>query len=159
MRFLEQHQIAYESFEFDDSIHSAEGVAEALDVPAATVYKTLVVMPDDGSSSKPMLVLLSAGRTLDLKKFAKGAGLKKVRMAKHDEAEKLTSLKVGGISALALTAKNWPVFIDQPATDLEQILMSAGQRGLNLRLGVQDFIKTLKVTVLDCSRLAETDEE
>lgn len=157
MRFLEQHQIDYEPIEFDDTIHSAEGVAQAVGVSEAMVYKTLVVMPDDNNSKKPFLVLLSGGRSLDLKKFAKVVGLKKVRMAKHAEAESLTGLKVGGISPLALTAKNWPVYIDQPVTTLEHVLLSAGQRGTNLKVGVQDLIRVLKIQVVDCSQ-ADEDE-
>ena len=150
MRFLENHAVAYEICEFDDSIHSAEGVAEFFDIPLYTVYKTLVVMPDDGSSNKkPMLALLGAGRQLELKQFAKGAGFKKVRMASQQEAEKLTGLKVGGISALALTAKHWQVFLDQVAIELDTILISAGQRGINLRVGVEDLIKVLAIQVLE----------
>ena len=149
MRFLENHTIAYEICEFDDSIHSAEGVAEFFDIPPQTVYKTLVVMPDDGSSKKPMLALLSAGRQLDLKRFAKSAGFKKVRMASHQEAETLTGLKVGGISALALTAKNWPVYLDQAATEFDTILISAGQRGINLRVGVEDLIMVLAMHIFE----------
>lgn len=151
MRFLETHTIAYEICEFDDSIHSAEGVAEFFDIPLHTVYKTLVVLPDNGNSKKPMLVLLSAGRQLDLKRFAKGAGFKKVRMANHQEAERLTGLKVGGISALALTAKNWQVYLDQAATELDTILISAGQRGINLRVGVEELIKVLDIHVFEYS--------
>jgi prolyl-tRNA editing enzyme YbaK/EbsC (Cys-tRNA(Pro) deacylase) len=53
-------------------------------------------------------------------------------------------LKVGGISALALTQKNWPVYLDQPAAGLEYILVSAGQRGLDLRVPAPALIRVLK---------------
>lgn len=149
MRFLEREGVTYEVIEFDDSIHSAEGVAEFAGVPASMVYKTLVVIPE--GSNRPILVLTSGDRTLDLKKVAQGTGNKKVRMAAHQEAEKLTGLKVGGISALALTAKNWPVYIDQPATELEHLLVSAGQRGVNLKIAVQDFIRVIKAQVISAT--------
>ncbi len=149
MRFLDRHKIEYEVFEFDDAIHSAEGVAEAVDVLSSTVFKTLVVMPDDGASQKPLLVLISAEQTLDLKRLAQITSHKKVRMATHQEAEKLTRLKVGGISALALTNKNWPVYIEQAAVAHEQILISAGQRGINLRVSVQDLVRVLDMTVVE----------
>lgn len=151
MRFLEQQKIPYEVFEYDDSRHSAGEVADLIGASADEVYKTLVVIPEDVSSKKPLLVLLSAPQSLDLKKLARAAGYKKVRMAAHDEAEKLTGLKVGGISSLALTHKNWPVYIDQRATQLTHIYMSAGQRGINLRVPVADFMKVLKVTAVDCA--------
>lgn len=151
MRFLEQHQIPYQIHEFDDSIHDAQGVAASVGVPLHTVYKTLVVMPDDGPG-KPMLVLIGADRTLHLKNLAKATGHKKVRMAAHQEAEKLTGLKVGGISALALTAKNWPVYIDQRVEGLSNILVSAGQRGLDLGVPVKELLQVLNIKMVDCSQ-------
>ena len=42
MRLLDARRIWYEAHEFSPDIHSAEGVAEALGVPAAQVFKTLV---------------------------------------------------------------------------------------------------------------------
>lgn len=151
MRFLEQHAVSYQSYEFDDSIHDAQGVAAFVGVASHTVFKTLVVIPED-ATNKPLLVLLSADHTLDLKKLAKATQHKKVRMAAHNEAEKLTGLKVGGISALALTAKRWPVYIDKHVEGLDTILVSAGQRGLNLGVPAQALIKILNIQVIDCSQ-------
>lgn len=152
MRFLEQNGVAYEVIEFDDTVHSAQGVADFIGVPSHHVYKTLVVMPDErGTRVRPLLVLTSGDRQLDLKKTARAVGLKKVRMATHQEAEKLTGLKVGGISPLALTGKNWQVYIDQTVLDLEWILLSAGQRGLNLKINAQDLIRVLEIEVIDAS--------
>lgn len=149
MRFLEREGIAYEVIEFDESIHSAEGVAAFVGVPPNMVYKTLVVIPE--GSNRPMLILASGERSLDLKKVAQGTGHKKVRMAAHQEAEKLTGLKVGGISALALTAKNWTVYIDQPVTELDYLLVSAGQRGVNLKIAVADLIRVLQAQVISAT--------
>lgn len=156
MRFLETNKIDYTPHEFADSIHSAEGVAEALDIPFEHIYKTLVVMPDDKNAKpRPYLVLLSAGRQLDLKAFAKAVNIKRVRMASHVEAEKLTGLKVGGISPLALTAKNWDVYIDDRVLDLDWLLLSAGQRGTNLQVQRTDLINVLNMQVVACSTEAE----
>ncbi|MCI0712129.1 MAG: aminoacyl-tRNA deacylase [Chloroflexi bacterium] len=153
MRLLERSNIDYVVHEFDDSIHSADRVAAVLGIDLHRVYKTLVVMPDDKNArGRPMLVLLSAGRELDLKAMAQAADMKKVRMAGHDEAEKLTGLKVGGISPLMLTNKNWPVFIDARAVDLDWILLSAGQRGMNLQVNVVDLIRVLDIQPVDVAR-------
>ena len=152
MRFLEKHKIDYTPREFDDSIHSAEGVAEALNMPFKHIYKTLVVLPDDKSTKpRPYLVLLSAGRQLDLKALARVINIKKVRMATHAEAEKLTKLKVGGISPLALTAKNWDVYIDERVLELDWLLLSAGQRGTNLQVNRADLMQVLKMHIVSCS--------
>lgn len=150
MRFLESHGVAYEAIEFDDNIHDAVELAEAVGVSPHLVYKTLVV---DTGEKNPVLALIAADRRLDVKALAKAAGYKKLSMASHADAEKWTGLKTGGISPLALTSKNWAVFLDTPAEDLPHILLSAGQRGLNLRLATADLIRVLRPTLATISDL------
>jgi Cys-tRNA(Pro)/Cys-tRNA(Cys) deacylase len=155
MRLLDQFKVPYEALEYPDTIKDAEEVAEVLGIPYFMLYKTLVVQPD--GAGKPMLVLLACDRKLDLKKMALAAGLKKVRMAAHKDAESLTGLKVGGISALMLRDKNWQVYLDQPATELEHIVMSAGQRGIQLRIPVTPLVNLLRTRLADIS--TEADDE
>ncbi len=62
-------------------------------------------------------------------------------MASHAEAERLTGLRVGGISALALTDKGWSVLLDVSAESRETMLVSAGERGYDLRLAPSDFVR------------------
>jgi len=147
MRWLEQSKIPYEALEYPESVHDAVEVAEVLGVPYFQIYKTLVVQAE--GVDKPLLVMVASDRKLDLKKVAAASGHKKVRMAKHADAEKLTGLKVGGISALALRDKNWPVYLDAPALELEHIIVSGGQRGTQLRVGVTPLVNLLRVRVAD----------
>ena len=147
MRLLEQNKIPYEVVEYPDDLRDAEEIAEVLGVPPFLVYKTLVVEPESGG--KPFLVMLAANRHLNMKQLAAVAGEKKVRMAAHKDAEALTGLKVGGISALALTHKNWIVFLDQPATEHQHILISAGQRGLDLRVPSMALVGLLRARIAE----------
>lgn len=150
MRVLEQHNIPYEVLEYPDTIKEAEEVAEVLGVPYFTVYKTLVTqVVNDPGHKKPFLVMVASEAQLDLKKLAKAVGVKKMQMASHKEAERLTGLQVGGISALALTAKNWQVYLDQEATGLQHIVISAGQRGTQLRVPVTPLISLLRLRIAD----------
>lgn len=153
MRLLEQHKIPYEVVEFSDELRDAEVIAEVLGAPPFLVYKTLVVEPEGGG--KPFLVMIASNRQLDLKRLAAVAGVKKVRMAAHKDAEAMTGLKVGGISALALTHKNWTVFLDQPATEHQHIMISAGQRGVDLRVPTMALAGVLKARLADVSSEAE----
>jgi Cys-tRNA(Pro)/Cys-tRNA(Cys) deacylase len=104
-----------------------------------------------------MLVLVAGDRELDLKRVASAVGEKKVRMASYKEAEALTGLQVGGISALALLNRPFDVFVDQPATDLTHVLVSAGKRGINLRLPVPDLIRITRARVIQATRPADED--
>ena len=152
MRMLEARKIPFETYAFDPDIHSADGVAEALGLPAHQVYKTLVVMRQQG---KPLLVLVDGDRELDLKRLARAVGEKKLSMASYKEAESLTGLQVGGISALALVNRGFDVYIDRAATELSHILVSAGCRGVNLKLSVEDLIRITRAKVVEATEVSE----
>ena len=149
MRLLEANNIPYEVLEYDASIKDAELVAESLGIPEFMVYKTLIVY--SVATETPMIVILASENQLDLKKIATAAGEKKVKMMKHADAEKATNLQVGGISALMLMDKNWQVYLDSPATQLQHIVISAGQRGLQLRIPVTPLLSLLKARIADVS--------
>lgn len=137
MRILEARGIHYVAHRFPPEIHSAEQVAETLRVPPEIVFKTLVVISDKG---RPLLAIVPGSRELDLKRLARASGEKSLRMASQREAERLTGLLVGGISALALLSKGFRVFLDASASAHEQVLVSAGQRGINLQLAPADLL-------------------
>lgn len=151
MRFLEAQQVVYQVFTYEPDSRDAAEVAVKIGAPVSHVYKTLVV--ERGSTPKPALIMIAADRHLHLKKFAAAIGEKKVNMAAHADAERMTGLKVGGISALALVQKHWPVYLDKPATELEHIYISAGQRGLNLKVPVADLIRVLNVTIVEATEV------
>lgn len=150
MRVLEQNDVSYEVLQYPDDITDAEEVAEALGLPYFTVYKTLIVQAVDRPDiSKPYIALIACEDQLDMKKMAGAAGVKKIKLAAHKDAEALTGLKVGGISALALRDKQWPVYLDLPAADNQHIVMSAGLRGYQVRVPVIPFINLFRVRLAD----------
>jgi Cys-tRNA(Pro)/Cys-tRNA(Cys) deacylase len=150
-RLLDSRKVAYSTHEYDGSaFHSADEVARLIGVPVDQVYKTIVVLRED-KTRKPLLVMVAAPRAIDLKKLAASLGEKKLHIAKHDEAEKLTGLPVGGISALALLSKPFEVCLDRSALDFECIHLSGGQRGLDVQLGVKDLIALTKAKTVEAT--------
>lgn len=150
-RLLDSRKIAYTTAAYDGStFHSAEDVAQLIGVPVEQVYKTIVVLRED-KTRKPLLVMIAGRREVDLKKLAASLGEKKLRIAKHDEAEKLTGLQVGGISALALLSKPFEVCLDRTALEFECIHISGGQRGLDVMIGVQDLLALTKAKTVEAS--------
>jgi Cys-tRNA(Pro)/Cys-tRNA(Cys) deacylase len=150
MRALDAREIPYQVYNFPPEIHSAQGVAETFGLSPAEVYKTLVVLRAD-AGDRPMLVMAPGDGELDLKRMAKALGEKKLRMATQKEAEKLSGLKVGGISALPLLNRNFEVYIDRRAKELSHVLVSAGERGINLRLAVADLIAVTGAQLVDAT--------
>ncbi len=147
-RLLDARGVAYEVFEMPPEKHSAEETAVLLGVPEHFVYKTLVVLRET-KGKKPLLVLTPAGRELNLKSLASALGEKKLHMAAQREAESLTGLQVGGISALALLNRGFEVCLDKAAQALPYIHISAGQRGANLRLQVADLVKLTNAKLVE----------
>lgn len=148
IRLLEVRQIPYQAYTYAPDIRSAEDVAQVIGMPAREVYKTLVVLPLRG---KPLLVIIPGSCALDLKRLAQSLGEKKLRMAAHKEAEQLTGLQVGGISALALLDRGFQVYVDGAAQALTEFVVSAGQRGMNLRLRIDDFVRLTKARFVEAA--------
>jgi Cys-tRNA(Pro)/Cys-tRNA(Cys) deacylase len=148
MRLLESRRVPYQVYTYSTDIRSAEEVAPVLGFPALEAYKTLVVLPPQG---RPLLVLIPGPYVLDLKRLARAVGAKKLRMATHREAEELTGLQVGGISALALLDRGFQVYLDRSAQTLSAFAVSAGQRGMNLRLRVDDFVSLTEARFVEAS--------
>jgi Cys-tRNA(Pro)/Cys-tRNA(Cys) deacylase len=156
LRLLAARKVPYEALTYSEEIHSAEGAAEAMGVPPHQVYKTLVVLRERG---RPLLVLVPAGRQLDLRRLARSVGEKKLHMATQREAEAFTGLLVGGISALALTSRGFQVYVDASAADLDEFYVSAGRRGLNVRLPVASFLQLTAARLVVAAAEEERNQE
>ena len=148
IRLLESRRVPYQVYTYAPDIRSAEEVAPVLGCPPHEVYKTLVVLPPRG---RPLLVLIPGPSVLNLKGLAQAIGEKKLRMATHREAEDLTGLQVGGISALALLDRGFQSYLERSAEKLSTFVVSAGQRGMNVRLRVDDFLRLTKARFVAAS--------
>lgn len=145
MRILDAHHIPYTSFTYPDTIHSAVEVAPLLGVSAHQVFKTLVVFAD---GNRHLLIIVPGDRELDLRRVARAVGAKGAQMAPQRDAERLTGLKVGGISPLALLDKHFEIYLDASAEQLDELYINGGQRGINLRLRVADLLDITHAQVI-----------
>jgi Cys-tRNA(Pro)/Cys-tRNA(Cys) deacylase len=60
-------------------------------------------------------------------------------------------LKVGGISPLALLNRGFDMFLDRRATEQNHIYISAGQRGINLCLEVDDLLRVTDAQLVEAT--------
>ncbi len=150
LRLLEQRGIPYEAFTLPPEKLGAREVAQRLGVPAAQVFKTIVVVRE--GRGKPILAVVPGDREVDLKALARAVGEKKVHLPTEREAERLTGLQAGGISPLALAGRRFQVVFDQAVQEWEAIHISGGERGLNLRVPVNALLALLHPLVAPISR-------
>jgi Cys-tRNA(Pro)/Cys-tRNA(Cys) deacylase len=144
-RFLDSRKVAYHAYETPAEKLGATETARFLNVPVDVVYKTIVVTRE--KPKKPLLAVVPGSSNVELKLLAAALGEKKVHLPTEREAEELTGMQAGGISPLALINKGFQVVIDSSAKEHAEIHISGGQRGLNLRLGVNDLIKLTNARV------------
>jgi Cys-tRNA(Pro)/Cys-tRNA(Cys) deacylase len=149
-RMLESQGIPFHAYELPAEKLSAVEAADFLGVDPALVYKTIVATR--AATAKPLLALVSALQEVDLKALARALGEKKVHLASQKQAELLTGLQIGGISPLALLQHNFQVVMDDTAQALDEIYISGGQRGLNIRLPTDELIKLTNATIASISR-------
>jgi len=131
-RLLESQKIPYTAYELPEEKLGAQEVAEILGVPIEQVFKTIVIKRK--GRGKPILAVVPGSKDVDLKAVARAVGEKKVLIPTEREAEQLTGLSAGGISPLALIRRGFQVIVDKSATEHDEIHISGGQRGLNIRM-------------------------
>lgn len=137
-RFLDSRGVNYSTHELPAEKLGAVEAAQFLNVPPQQVFKTIVTKRERG---KPVLAVIPGPRSVDLKLLAAILGEKKMRLPTEREAEQLTGLQAGGISPLALLDKGFQVVIDSTAESFDEIYVSGGQRGLNLKLSPRDLAR------------------
>jgi Cys-tRNA(Pro)/Cys-tRNA(Cys) deacylase len=113
-----------------------EAVAAALGVAPERVFKTLVAEAD----GRPVVAIVPVTRTLSLKALANAADAKRAAMADPATAERLTGYVVGGISPFS-HRRRLPVFVDDSVAAHEWVLVSGGQRGLQVEVRPGDLTR------------------
>ena len=138
-----------------DHISAAE-VAAQVGMDPSVVYKTLVV---EGDRQGHCFAVIGALMELDFKALAAATGDRKITMVPLARVTPLTGYVRGGTTALA-AKKAFPVFLDDRALQHEAIVVSAGQKGLQIRLAPADYVRATRGTVAAFAREAagDTDE-
>jgi Cys-tRNA(Pro)/Cys-tRNA(Cys) deacylase len=149
-RLLEAKNIAYTAYELPAEKLGAVEAARWMGAPPEQVFKTIVVTRE--GKGKPVLALTPGPAEVDLKALARELDEKKLFLPTEKEAERITGLQAGGISPLALLNKGFQVVIDETAILYEEIYISGGQRGLDIRLPVEALVEITGAEYADFSR-------
>lgn len=122
--------------------------AEKLAVPAASVFKTLVVKLD---SQTLAVAVIPVSNKLSMKRIAKAAAAKKATMASPDDVQRSTGYVLGGVSPLG-QKKRLKTFVDRSAIQCKTMFVSAGRRGLDIELNPEDLVRLVNGVVVElCS--------
>ena len=147
VRLLERDKIPHTlvTYEVDENDLAATHVAEQLGENIAQVFKTLVLT---AGARQYIVCVIPGDKELDLKKVACAAGAKKVEMLPMKELLPLTGYIRGGCSPIGMK-KTFPTFVHHTVLDFDYIFVSAGVRGLQLRIDPNDLISFIGATIAD----------
>ena len=138
-RLLEAAGIKFEliPYKYSEDDLSAQSVAAELGEDIDLVFKTLVLR---GDRNGIFVCVIPGDFELDLKLAAKISGNKSCEMVHVRELLPLTGYIRGGCSPIGMK-KAYPTFIHESALLYDFIYISAGQRGLQLKLDPRDLIE------------------
>lgn len=144
-RLLEQAHIPFQlvSYPVDEDHLEATHVAESLGEDIRQVFKTIVM---HGDRVGHFVCVVPGDAEIDLKKAARVAGDKKVDLIAVRDLLPLTGYIRGGCSPVGMK-KTFPTYIHTTATQFPFIFVSAGVRGLQLRISPADLIAYTRATV------------
>lgn len=149
-RLLDRAGIAYGlvPYRVDEEHLAAAHVAEQLGEEIRCVFKTLVLR---GDRTGYFVCVVPGNHEVDLKAAARVSGNKKADLIPMKELLPTTGYVRGGCSPIGMK-KPFPTYIHTTAAAQPFIYISAGLRGLQLRIAPADLIRFVGATVADISR-------
>ena len=150
MRMLDKEKVPYTPHTYDHGDGAIDGasVAAKMGQDPARVFKTLVTQ---GAGKSYFVFVVPVLAELDLKKAAKAAGVKSVAMIHVADINKVTGYIRGGCTAIGMK-KQYVTRIDESAKTQEQIYVSGGKIGSQIRLTPEDLAKAAKAEFADIIR-------
>lgn len=146
-RLLDKAKLKYDliPYEFDENDLAAQHVADSLGQDIAKVFKTLVL---HGDKTGYIVCVIPGDKEVDLKALAKVSGNKKVEMIPMKDLLQVTGYIRGGCSPIGMK-KRFPTYFHTTAADHDVIYVSAGVRGLQIKINPQELIKFIQATLAD----------
>ena len=137
LRLLDAAGISYRSLEYEltDGFTSGSDIARMQGLDPDAVFKTLVT---EANTGEHFVCVIPVDCELDLKKAAKHFGVKKMDMLPMKKLLPLTGYIHGGCSPVGMK-KPFPTAIDETASLFDDIYVSGGRIGLQLRINPRDL--------------------
>lgn len=147
MRMLDAEKISYSTAEYEYSEDDLSGVhaAQAINMPAEQVFKTLVTK---GDKTGPVVFVIPVAEELDLKKAAKVSQNKSIEMLHVKDLLGLTGYIRGGCSPIGMK-KKFTTYIDETAELFDNISISAGVRGCQVIINPEVLIQFIDAKQAD----------
>ncbi len=146
LRIVEQQKIPYTLYHYtwsEDAVSANHVADQLLEKKEAQIFKTLLFV---GNVTGPIVAVIPSNQEADLKKLAKLSGNKKVELLHLTELEKTTGYIRGGCSPVGMK-KQFPTYLDSSVEIWDEMIVSAGRRGIQMGLAPQALIRLTKAII------------
>lgn len=146
-RLLDRAKIGYELIPYtvDENDLAAAHVAEELGEKIEQVFKTLVLR---GDRNGHFVCVIPGDKEVDLKKAARLSGNKSAQMIPMKELLPTTGYIRGGCTPIGMK-KRFSTFLHATCEEFDHIFISAGVRGLQLKIAPTDLVRYTEAVVAD----------
>lgn len=147
MRVLEKEGIEYESKSYStrDGKNDGISVAEKVGESPKRVFKTLVLK---GGSHQLYVCVIPSDEKLSLKKVSKITGEKNIDLLPVKKLRSKTGYVKGGCSPIAMK-NDYPTFFHKSIDDEEDVILSAGHLGTQIKLSSKKVVEVVNGEVKD----------
>lgn len=135
---LKQVGASFEEIVVPNGVHTVEDVELACQCTKVEVIKTLLFV-----GLKPILVLVTGDRKVNLQKLKTIFNDDSLRMASKNEVSNITGFNVGSVSPFGLR-KSIEIIADQDVQNLTSLILGSGKDDTLLKISQLDFVHAFK---------------
>ena len=132
---LENRGASFETVVIPNGVHTVLDVERACNCTKSEVIKTLLFV-----GRKPVVVLVTGDKKVDLQKLQKVHGDDSLRMANKREVARITGFSVGTVSPFGI--RKVEMIADQAIQTLDTLIMGSGKDDMLLKMTGTEFVRS-----------------
>lgn len=143
--FLVNNKIPFKEYTYVSDNHDfGKHAAQALNMDEHQVFKTIILQ----HNKTYLTCIVPVSGRISLKTAARAAKLKDLTTVDPQTAQRITGYVVGGISPFGQKRQTITI-LDSSAFNFDEILVSAGKRGMSVGINPNDLVKVLDAISAD----------
>lgn len=131
---LKENGVSYQLFEHEP-VFISEEAAKIRGTDLKQGAKAIIFFAD----KKPILIVVSGDKRVDVKKFKEEYHIKDLRLLKPGEVKELTGLEVGAIPPFG-NLMELATYMDEKVLENKEIVFNAGSHTKSIKMKSRDFV-------------------
>lgn len=148
LQLLDSYKLDYELLDCDPELADTAVYCEHYGCAIEDCANTILVKSKTGEEKFAACVLLANSR-LDVNNvIRKRLGARKASFANAEEAQRITGMTIGGVTAIGLP-DSVPLWVDRAVMDRKSIILGGASRSLKIKLSPEFFLNTPNTEIVE----------